>query len=71
LTPAEAAHFAEVATWTAEEGRHADHQVIKPSTLGVRLNYSPAGLAAWIGEKVVAWISMTSDDQPAFDDGQR
>jgi hypothetical protein len=28
---------------------------------------SPAGLAAWIGEKVVAWSSTRPDGSPAFD----
>lgn len=28
---------------------------------------SPAGLAAWIGEKVVAWSSTAGDGSPSFD----
>ena len=39
----------------------------KPATLGVGLSDSPAGLAAWIGEKVVAWSSTRPDGSPAFD----
>jgi hypothetical protein len=31
------------------------------------LNDSPVGLAAWIGEKIVAWSSTTGRGQPAFD----
>jgi hypothetical protein len=30
------------------------------------LNDSPVGLAAWIGEKIVAWSSTTGRGQPAF-----
>ncbi len=32
-----------------------------------RLSEPPAGLAAWIAEKVVAWSSTRSDGSPAFD----
>jgi len=60
-------HFAEVEAWTAEQGGYAHQQATKPSTLGAALHDSPAGLAAWIGEKIVAWSSITSDGRPAFD----
>jgi len=33
----------------------------KPATLGAALHDSPAGLAAWIGEKITAWSSTTAD----------
>lgn len=66
-TPAEKAHFAEVDAWTAEEGGYAHQQSTKPSTLGAALHDSPAGLAAWIGEKIVAWSSTTGEGRPAFD----
>jgi pimeloyl-ACP methyl ester carboxylesterase len=66
-TPAEEAHLSEVDAWTAEEGGYAHLQATKPSTIGAALQDSPAGLAAWIGEKVVAWSSTTADGQPAFD----
>jgi pimeloyl-ACP methyl ester carboxylesterase len=66
-SPAEAAYFAEVEAWTAEEGGYAHQQATKPATLGAALHDSPAGLAAWIGEKVVAWSSTTAGGQPAFD----
>jgi pimeloyl-ACP methyl ester carboxylesterase len=66
-TAAEEAYFAETETWTAEEGGYAHQQATKPSTLGAALHDSPSGLAAWIGEKIVAWSSTASDGQPAFD----
>lgn len=66
-SPAEQAYFDAAETWTAEEGGYAHQQATKPSTLGAGLHDSPAGLAAWIGEKVVAWSSTTGDGQPAFD----
>ena len=65
-TPAEQAYFAEAESWAAEEGGYAHQQATKPSTLGAGLHDSPAGLGAWIGEKIVAWSSTTSDGQAAF-----
>lgn len=65
-TPAEEAHFAEVDDWNAEEGAYAHMHATKPSTLAAALHDSPAGLAAWIGEKVVAWSSVNPDGLPAF-----
>ena len=65
-TPAEQAYFAEAESWAAEEGGYAHQQATKPSTLGAGLHDSPAGLAAWIGEKIVAWSSTTSEGQAAF-----
>ena len=65
-TPAEQAYFAEAESWTAEEGGYAHQQATKPSTLGAGLHDSPAGLAAWIGEKIIAWSSTTSHGRIAF-----
>jgi pimeloyl-ACP methyl ester carboxylesterase len=56
-----------VRDWTAEEGGYMHEHATKPATLGVGLTDSPAGLAAWIGEKVVAWSSTRPDGSPAFD----
>jgi pimeloyl-ACP methyl ester carboxylesterase len=65
-SPAEETFLAEAAAWVAEEGGYAHEHATKPSTLGAALHDSPAGLAAWIGEKVTAWSSVTSGGQPAF-----
>jgi pimeloyl-ACP methyl ester carboxylesterase len=65
-SPAEQAHFAEVDAWTGEEGGYAHVHSTKPATLGAALHDSPAGLAAWIGEKITAWSSTSADGQPAF-----
>ncbi|HEY3868083.1 MAG TPA: alpha/beta fold hydrolase [Actinocrinis sp.] len=62
----EQAYAGEVEAWSAEEGAYAHQHATKPNTLGAALNDSPAGLAAWIGEKAVAWSSRTADGQPAF-----
>jgi len=56
-----------VAEWTAEEGGYMHEHATKPSTLGAGLLDSPAGLAAWIGEKVLAWSATRPDGSPAFD----
>ena len=65
-SPAEEKFAAEVTAWTAGEGGYAHEQSTKPSTLGAALNDSPAGLAAWIGEKVTAWSAVSPGGQPAF-----
>src|SRR6516162_3387603 len=65
-SPAEEAHFTQVDAWTGEEGGYAHLHSTKPATLGAALQDSPAGLAAWIGEKITAWSSTTADGQPAF-----
>jgi pimeloyl-ACP methyl ester carboxylesterase len=56
-----------VQDWTAEEGGYMHEHATKPATLGAGLSDSPAGLAAWIGEKIVAWSSTRPDGSPAFD----
>jgi pimeloyl-ACP methyl ester carboxylesterase len=63
----EEAYAGAVSAWTAEEGGYAHEHATKPATLGAALSDSPAGLAAWIAEKVVAWSSTRSDGSPAFD----
>jgi pimeloyl-ACP methyl ester carboxylesterase len=62
------AQFArESRAWASEEGGYMHEHATKPATLGAGLADSPAGLAAWIGEKVVAWSSTRPDGSPAFD----
>jgi pimeloyl-ACP methyl ester carboxylesterase len=58
LTDEEQAFFAEVAEWGATEGAYAAMHRTKPQTAAVGLSDSPAGLAAWIVEKLRSW----SDD---------
>jgi pimeloyl-ACP methyl ester carboxylesterase len=65
-SPAEEAHFAEVDAWAGEEGGYAHQHATKPATLAAALLDSPAGLAAWVGEKVTSWSATTADGQPAF-----
>ncbi|MGH9105238.1 MAG: alpha/beta fold hydrolase, partial [Acidimicrobiales bacterium] len=63
---AEEAHFEQVSAWTAEEGGYAHEQKTKPGAPAAGLLDSPAGLAAWLGEKVTAWSSTDRDGRPAF-----
>lgn len=55
LTPDELVWMTEVATWSADEGAYARMHATKPQTAAYGLSDSPAGLAAWIGEKMQAW----------------
>ncbi|WP_339856793.1 epoxide hydrolase [Pseudohongiella acticola] len=48
--------------YMANEVAYQQIQGTKPQTLGVGLNDSPAGLAAWIGEKFHGWSDLEGDD---------
>jgi epoxide hydrolase len=50
-------------------GRLCQEQATEPAMLGAALSDSPAGQAAWIAEKVVAWSSTRLDGSSAFDRG--
>ncbi len=67
LTKAEAVYLDAAALWAGEEGGYAHQQSTKPATLAAALSDSPAGLAAWIGEKVLAWSPVRDDGRPTFD----
>jgi pimeloyl-ACP methyl ester carboxylesterase len=49
---------ARVASWGAEEGAYAAMHRTKPDTAAVGLTDSPAGVAAWIVEKLHAWSDL-------------
>jgi pimeloyl-ACP methyl ester carboxylesterase len=66
-SPAEQIYADEYDAWMAEEGGYAHEHATKPATLAAGLTDSPAGLAAWIGEKIIAWSSTRTDGSPAFD----
>ena len=51
----ERATLAALVAWETAEGAYARLQRTKPQTIGVALEDSPAGLAAWIVEKFQAW----------------
>ncbi|MCX5384654.1 epoxide hydrolase family protein [Streptomyces sp. NBC_00083] len=61
LAPDAAAYLARSAQWFRAEGGYIAQQSTRPNTLAVALGDSPAGLAAWITEKLEAW-----SDESAF-----
>lgn len=52
--------------WQATEGGYMHEQSTKPHTLAVGLGDSPAGLAAWILEKLRAWTDCDGDVESVF-----
>ncbi|MGI3786499.1 MAG: epoxide hydrolase family protein [Janthinobacterium lividum] len=55
LTQAERDFLDQAAAWGAAEGAYAAMHRTKPLTAGAGLSDSPAGLAAWVCEKLYAW----------------
>jgi pimeloyl-ACP methyl ester carboxylesterase len=66
LTARERAWFEEVAAWGAAEGAYGAVHRTKPQTAAVGLTDSPAGLAAWIVEKLRAWSDCGGDIERSF-----
>ncbi|WP_342380098.1 epoxide hydrolase [Myxococcus stipitatus] len=54
-SPEEEAFLDRAAAWRAREGAYALLHATKPRTVAVGLHDSPAGLAAWVGEKFRSW----------------
>lgn len=65
-SPEEQRFADEDAEWNRSEGGYMHEHSTKPATLAAALADSPAGLAAWVGEKLVAWSSTRADGSPAF-----
>ncbi len=61
LTPDAVAYLDSSARWFRTEGGYIAEQSTRPNTLAVALGDSPAGLAAWIVEKLQSW-----SDESAF-----
>jgi len=55
LAPDAAAYLGRAAQWFRTEGGYIAEQSTRPNTLAVALGDSPAGLAAWIVEKLQGW----------------
>lgn len=53
--------------WRRREGAYTQIQGTKPQTLAAALTDSPAGLAAWIGEKFHGWTDHEGDVFEAVD----
>ena len=65
-TPEEARYLGELAHWLKEETGYQAIQGTRPQTLAAALTDSPAGLAAWIGEKFRAWSDCGGDVESVF-----
>jgi pimeloyl-ACP methyl ester carboxylesterase len=66
LSPEERAWMETVAAWGAAEGAYAAIHRTKPQTAAFGLNDSPAGLAAWIVEKLRSWSDCDGDVERRF-----
>ena len=66
LEPEERDWLREVAAWGATEGAYAAMHRTKPQTAAVGLTDSPAGLAAWIVEKLHGWSDCGGDLERSF-----
>jgi len=66
LAPEERTWFESVAAWGAAEGAYAAIHRTKPQTAAFGLTDSPAGLAAWIVEKLRAWSDCDGDVERRF-----
>jgi pimeloyl-ACP methyl ester carboxylesterase len=56
--PAATAFFAQLAAKHEPDGAYGHVQATRPDTLATALNDSPAGLLAWIAEKLVEWSDV-------------
>lgn len=66
LTPGERAFTAELQEWQQAEGAYRAEHATKPDTLSVALGDSPAGLLAWILEKLRGWSDCGGDVLSVF-----
>jgi pimeloyl-ACP methyl ester carboxylesterase len=66
LTPEERDWLAGTAAWGRDEGAYAAMHRTKPQTAATGLNDSPAGLAAWIVEKLRSWSDNNGDVESSF-----
>ncbi|MEV6719800.1 epoxide hydrolase family protein [Streptomyces xanthochromogenes] len=66
LAPPERDWLDSVAAWGASEGAYAAMHRTKPQTAAFGLTDSPAGLAAWIVEKLRSWSGCGGDIERTF-----
>ncbi|CDO11465.1 enterotoxin [Mycolicibacterium cosmeticum] len=66
ITDAERAYMAHGHRWQEAEGGYMHLQRTKPHTVAVALNDSPAGLAAWILEKLRSWTDCDGEVESVF-----
>ena len=65
-TPEERAYFESIERYTAEETAYQHIQGTKPQSLAYGLTDSPAGVAAWVVEKLRAWSDCKGDVERKF-----
>lgn len=65
--PDEVSFFAGIAAFHEEHGAYGHVQSTRPDTLAVALNDSPAGLLAWLAEKLVEWSDTPPGDPSAVE----
>lgn len=66
LSESERAYVEHGHHWQATEGGYMHLQSTKPHTVAVALGDSPAGLAAWILEKLRSWSDCAGDVESVF-----
>jgi pimeloyl-ACP methyl ester carboxylesterase len=66
LTDRERERVKQRQVFQAEETGYQQIQGTKPQTVGIALNDSPAGLAAWIVEKFRTWCDCDGDPEKVF-----
>ncbi|WP_431873562.1 epoxide hydrolase family protein [Amycolatopsis sacchari] len=66
LAPEERAFLEAAAAWAGAEGAYAAMHRTKPQTAAVGLTDSPAGLAAWIVEKLRSWSDCGGDVERSY-----
>jgi pimeloyl-ACP methyl ester carboxylesterase len=65
--PAEKRFFDDLAARHETDGAYGHVQATRPDTLAVALNDSPAGLLAWLTEKLVEWSDTPPGDPSAVE----
>ena len=65
--PDEQAFFAELAARHETDGAYGHVQATRPDTLAFALNDSPAGLLAWLADKLVEWSDTPPGDPSAVE----
>ncbi len=65
--PEERAFFDRLQEQGSRDGAYAYVQATRPDTLAAALNDSPAGLLAWLTEKLVEWADTPREDPPAIE----
>jgi hypothetical protein len=63
----EQTYLTAMANWLKKDTAYIAIQATRPQTLALALNDSPAGLAAWIGEKFRTWSDPGTDLEKLFD----